>query len=290
MLRLLLHSLRPKQWTKNLLLFAGVIFSQRLFYTSDLIRSIAAFILFCAISGGLYLANDIKDLNNDRAHPLKRSRPLASGQLALFPAIITAVVLIPVSLVFCFQLSVSFGWVALSYVLLSLCYSFLLKHLVILDVMVISLGFVLRAVAGAVVVNVSISSWLLVCTIFLALFLALNKRRHELVLLGDEAKKHRKNLMEYSPFLLDLMITMVSACTLMAYALYTKSDETIQKFGSRNLVFTLPFVIYGIFRYLYLVHQKGLGGSPEQILLKDKELIIDILLWILVTAFFIYLE
>ncbi|MBN2105300.1 decaprenyl-phosphate phosphoribosyltransferase [bacterium] len=289
MLRLLLYSLRPRQWTKNLLLFAGVIFGQCLFSAPHLIRSVTAFVLFCAISGGLYLVNDIKDLSNDRAHPLKKDRPLASGRLALFPAIIASVVLIPVSLIFSFLLSASFGWVALSYVLLILCYSFFLKHLVILDVMVISMGFVLRAVAGAAVIGVTISSWLLVCTIFLALFLALNKRRHELVLLGDEAKKHRKNLMEYSPFLLDLMITMVSACTLMAYALYTTSEETIQKFGSRNLVFTLPFVIYGIFRYLYLVHQKGLGGSPEHILLKDKELVINIMLWILVSSVFIYL-
>jgi 4-hydroxybenzoate polyprenyltransferase len=169
-----------------------------------------------------------------------------------------------------------------------LAYSLFLKHVVILDVIVLALGFVMRAIAGAVVIRVSISSWLLVCAVFLALFLALNKRRHELVLLGEDAKTHRKILSEYSSHLLDLMIVIVAACTVMAYALYTTAFETVEKFGTRNLIFTLPFVLYGIFRYLYLVHQKNLGGSPELILLKDRSMQLNLLLYILVVGFILY--
>lgn len=271
------------------MLFAGLIFSKHLFETADILRSLSAFVLFCLLSGGLYLVNDLKDLEKDRAHPSKKKRPLASGKLPVSAAVIASLFLIPGMIVGAFFLNAAFGWITFGYAVLILLYSYGLKNLVILDVLIISIGFVLRAVAGAAVIGVSISSWLLVCTIFLALFLSLNKRRNELTLLGDQAQKHRKNLLEYSTRLLDLMITMVSACALMSYALYTTAEETIHKFGTRNLIFTLPFVIYGIFRYLYLVHQKGLGGSPEQILLEDRELIIDILLWILMTVFFIYI-
>ena len=169
-----------------------------------------------------------------------------------------------------------------------LAYSLFLKRVVILDVIIVALGFVLRAIAGAVVIRVSISSWLLVCAVFLALFLSLNKRRHELVFLGGDAKIHRKILDEYSSHLLDLMIVIVAACTVMAYALYTTASETVEKFGTRNLIFTLPFVLYGIFRYLYLVHQKNLGGSPELILLKDHPMQLNILLYSFVVGFILY--
>jgi 4-hydroxybenzoate polyprenyltransferase len=286
----LIESLRPRQWTKNLLLFAGLIFSQNLFILSDLWRAAAGFALFCVLSGGLYLFNDVVDLEKDRAHPVKKNRPVASGRLSVRAAITGSIILLPGSITLSFLITPQFGWVVMSYALLILAYSLFLKRIVILDVLIISIGFVLRAVAGAAVIQVTFSSWLLVCTIFLALFLALNKRRHELVLLGGEAKRHRKNLVEYSPFLLDLMIAMVSACTLMAYALYTTAEETIQKFGSMDLILTLPFVIYGIFRYLYLVHQRGKGGSPEKVLLEDRELMIDIFLWVIVVGLFIYMK
>jgi 4-hydroxybenzoate polyprenyltransferase len=286
----LIESLRPKQWTKNLLLFAGLIFSQNLFILSDLWRAAAGFVLFCTLSGGLYLLNDVIDIEKDRAHPVKKNRPVASGRLSIKAALTGFVILLPGSIILSFLITSQFGWIVVSYALLTLAYSLFLKNVVIMDVLIISVGFVLRAVAGAAVIQVTISLWLLVCTIFLALFIALNKRRHELVLLGEGAKRHRKNLVEYSTFLLDLMITLVSACTLMAYALYTTSEETIQKFGTKNLILTLPFVIYGIFRYLYLVHQRGKGGSPEKVLLEDRELMIDIFLWIIAIGILIYIK
>ncbi|MFH1941491.1 MAG: hypothetical protein ABIL68_05250 [bacterium] len=185
-------------------------------------------------------------------------------------------------------LNTRFGWIAAAYVVVMLSYTFFLKKVVILDVIVIASGFVLRAVAGAVVIDVSISSWLLVCTIFLALFLGLNKRRHELILLGEDATSHRHILKEYSPYLLDQMISVVTASTVMAYALYTTAAETVEKFGTRNLILTLPFVLYGIFRYLYLVHQKNMGGSPEQIFIKDGAMMLNIVLYLAVVGVILY--
>lgn len=284
----LILSLRPKQWTKNLLVFAGLLFSMNLFHTQSVVKALAAFVLFCILSGTVYVINDLLDLEQDKAHPVKCKRPLASGRLSKKVAVIAVIVLAVGGLVLSFMLNLSFGIVALSYFLLMLGYTLALKHMVILDVIVIAMGFVLRAVAGAMVIHVTISSWLLVCTIFLALFLGLSKRRHEMVLLGDEAKNHRKILGEYSPYLLDQMVAVVTASTVMAYALYTTAPETVEKFQTRNLIFTLPFVLYGIFRYLYLVHQKKMGGSPEMVLLKDKPMITNILLYALTVGFILY--
>jgi 4-hydroxybenzoate polyprenyltransferase len=288
MIVFLIQSLRPRQWSKNTLLFAGVIFSVHLFQIEFLLRAAAGFVLFCILSSAEYLINDLMDLEKDRAHPVKSKRPLASGKVPIPLAIITALILFSGGLYASFRLEINFGWIALFYSIMILAYSLFLKHVVILDVIVLALGFVMRAIAGAVVIRVSISSWLLVCAVFLALFLALNKRRHELVLLGEDAKTHRKILSEYSSHLLDLMIVIVAACTVMAYALYTTAFETVEKFGTRNLIFTLPFVLYGIFRYLYLVHQKNLGGSPELILLKDRSMQLNLLLYILVVGFILY--
>ncbi len=253
-----------------------------------MLRAAAGFVLFCILSSAEYLVNDLMDLEKDRAHPVKSKRPLASGKVSIPLVIVTALILFAGGLYASFRLEINFGWIALFYSIMILAYSLFLKHVVILDVIVLALGFVLRAIAGAVVIRVSISSWLLVCAVFLALFLALNKRRHELVLLGGDAKIHRKILSEYSSHLLDLMIVIVAACTVMAYALYTTAFETVEKFGTRNLIFTLPFVLYGIFRYLYLVHQKNLGGSPELILLKDRSMQLNLLLYILVVGFILY--
>jgi 4-hydroxybenzoate polyprenyltransferase len=288
MIVLLIQSLRPKQWTKNILLFAGIIFSVHLFQIESLLRAVAGFVLFCILSSAEYLINDLMDLGKDRAHPVKSKRPLASGKVPIPLAIVTALVLFSGGLYASFLLETGFGWIALFYSLMILAYSFFLKRVVILDVIIVALGFVLRAIAGAVVIRVSISSWLLVCAVFLALFLALNKRRHELVLLGGDAKIHRKILGEYTPYLLDQMVAVVTASTVMAYALYTTASETVEKFGTRNLIFTLPFVLYGIFRYLYLVHQKNLGGSPELILLKDRPMQLNLLLYIFVVGFILY--
>jgi 4-hydroxybenzoate polyprenyltransferase len=275
----LLRSLRPAQWTKNLILFAGLIFGQRLFHLDAVIDAVAAFAIFCALSGVVYLVNDVRDRDADRTHPLKSQRPIAQGVVAVNVALATATVLGVVALAGAFALSVPFGLVALGYVVLLGFYSFTVKHVVILDVLTIALGFVLRAIAGAVAVGVPFSSWLLLCTLLLALFLGLSKRRAELVALGDGASTHRRSLAEYSPHLLDQMIGVVTASTLLAYAFYTISSDTVQKFGTEHLIFTVPFPLYGIFRYLYLVHQRQGGGNPADALLNDRPLLICIAFW-----------
>jgi 4-hydroxybenzoate polyprenyltransferase len=247
-----------------------------------------AFIIFCLLSGSVYTLNDLLDVKQDRTHPKKSQRPLASGKLQPPIAIVSGSILVLLSLANAFWLNTNFGFIALGYFILQIAYSTVLKHIVILDVLAVSIGFVLRAIAGAEVINVPISSWLLVCTILLALFLSLGKRRHEIILLEDNAANHRKILYEYSPALLDQMISVVTASTVVAYALYTMSAETINKFQTDNLKFTIPFVLYGIFRYLYLIHQKSEGGSPEKILLNDRPLLINIILYLLTVWFFTY--
>jgi 4-hydroxybenzoate polyprenyltransferase len=284
----LLLSLRPSQWTKNLFLFAGLIFGQRLLDPSAVITSLAAFAVFCALSGVVYLINDVADRKADRQHPLKRHRPIASGQVPAGLALGTAVTLAVVSLGVAFWLRFEFGVVAASYVALLSMYSGPLKHVVIVDVLTIAIGFALRAAAGAVVLNIAIGHWLLIVTVLGALFLALSKRRHELVLLADGATSHRRILQEYSPYLLDQMISVVTASTLVAYAIYTVSPDIIQKFGTDKLGLTLPFPLYGIFRYLYLVHQKAGGGSPSDMLLNDRPLLACVALWAVAVVLIIY--
>ena len=280
--------MRPRQWSKNLILFAALIFSQSLFQLTMLRDNIIAFIIFCFLSGSVYTLNDLIDLEQDRNHPKKSKRPLASGKLKPSTAIISGIILVTLSLISAFCLNTNFAWIALSYFILQIAYSTLLKHIVILDVLTVSAGFVLRAIAGGEVIEVPISSWLLICTILLALFLALGKRRHELILLEENAVNHRKILYEYSPGLLDQMISVATASTVIGYALYTMSAETVKKFQTDNLKYTIPFVLYGIFRYLYLIHQRQEGGSPEKILLNDKPLIINIILYLFTIWLFIY--
>jgi len=284
----LILSLRPSQWTKNLFLFAGLIFGQRLLDRSAVITSIAAFAVFCALSGVVYLINDVADRKADRQHPLKRNRPIASGQVPVPLAIGTAATLAVLSLGVAFWLRFEFGIVAAAYVALLSIYSGPLKHIVILDVLTIAIGFALRAAAGAVVLHIAIGHWLLIVTVLGALFLALSKRRHELVLLADGATNHRRILQEYSPYLLDQMISVVTASTLVAYAIYTVSPDIIQKFGTDKLGLTLPFPLYGIFRYLYLVHQKEGGGSPSDMLLNDRPLLACVALWAVAVVLIIY--
>jgi 4-hydroxybenzoate polyprenyltransferase len=284
----LFSSLRPGQWTKNLLVFAGLLFGRRLFDAAAVADAAAAFAIFCALSGAVYLVNDIADRDIDRRHPLKAQRPLASGALPVSVAVIAAVVLVVGGLAGAFVISPQFGCVAAGYLALLVLYSLTLKHIVILDVLTIAIGFVLRAVAGAFAIDVEISQWLLVCTILLALFIALAKRRHELVLLADGATGHRPILGEYSAYLLDQMIAVVAASTLVAYIFYTISPETQEKFGTALLELTIPFPIYGIFRYLYLVHRREGGGSPAELLLTDRPLLTCVALWALSVAFIIY--
>jgi 4-hydroxybenzoate polyprenyltransferase len=285
----LVRTMRPSQWTKNLILFAGLIFAQQLFVVNSFLKTVLAFGLFCLLSSAIYIINDIQDVERDRAHPLKSKRPIAAGQLSIRAAALAAGGLTLAAIGLSFWLDRELGYTAVLYFLLLWGYSLYLKQLVILDVLAIAIGFVLRAIAGAVVIDVEFSSWLLLCTILLALFLGLSKRRHELILLGDNAHSHRKILQEYSPHLLDQMIGVVTASTLMAYALYTMADETQAKFGTSYMIVTIPFVIYGIFRYLYLIHQKDEGGSPTTILVSDKPILINVLLWAVVSVLLIYI-
>ena len=284
----LLVSLRPDQWTKNLLVFAGLLFGQRLLDKPSVERALGAFAVFCALSGVVYLINDIIDRERDRQHPLKSRRPIASGDLNVGLAAGAAAVLGGGALAASLLLGGHFATIAVAYVALLALYSGVLKHMVILDVLTLSIGFVLRAVAGAVAVDVEISRWLLVCTILLALFVALAKRRHELVLLADGAVNHRKILGEYSPYLLDQMIAVVTASTLIAYIFYTISPETEQKFGTHWLWLTIPFPLYGIFRYLYLVHRREGGGSPAELLITDRPLLACVAMWGIAVTLLIY--
>ncbi len=286
-------SLRPSQWTKNLIVFAGLLFGQRgatpAFLVPEAIgQAIAAFAIFCILSGVVYLINDVADREKDRLHPRKRFRPIASGAISPTTAIGTAVVLTVLALGAAWFLRPAFALVSLTYVALLALYSGPLKHIVIIDVLTIAIGFVLRAVAGAVAIDIRIDHWLLILTILLALFLALSKRRHELVMLADGATGHRPILGEYSPYLLDQMIAVVTASTLVTYVISTVSEETVRKYHTDYLGLTLVFPLYGIFRYLYLVHQKEGGGSPSDMLLNDRPLLACVALWALSVAGIIY--
>jgi 4-hydroxybenzoate polyprenyltransferase len=285
---LLLISLRPEQWTKNLFVFAGLLFGHRLFDGGSVLLAFGAFAIFCALSGAVYLFNDVADRAADRAHPLKRHRPIASGELSPRAALVTAGVLGAAALQSAVLLRPALALVAGAYLAILLLYTTALKHVVIVDVLAIAAGFVLRAVAGAVAVDVPISQWLLVCTTLLALFLALSKRRHELTLLNDTATDHRRILEEYSPYLLDQMVGVVTASTLVAYAIYATSSETAGRLGTDRLGLTIPFVLYGIFRYLYLVHQKRGGGSPATLLLSDRPLLACVALWVISVVLILY--
>jgi 4-hydroxybenzoate polyprenyltransferase len=284
----LLLSLRPGQWTKNLVIFAGLLFGKRLFDAAAVLDAMSAFAVFCVLSGAVYLVNDIADRDSDRQHPLKARRAVASGALPVTVAAAAAILLGAAGLAAAYLVGREFAAVAAAYVALQLLYSRPLKHIIIIDVLTIAIGFVLRAVAGALAVQVEISHWLLVCTILLALFIALAKRRHEIVLLGGDATSHRPILGDYTSYLLDQMIGVVTASTLIAYVFYTISPETQAKFGTPWLGLTIPFPLYGIFRYLFLVHQREGGGSPADLLLTDRPLLACVALWALAVALIIY--
>ncbi len=285
-----LRSMRPAQWTKNLFVFAALIFAQKFFSWPLLLKTLAAFVVFCVVSGALYILNDLRDRGEDRAHPKKSQRPIARGDVAPAEALIVFVLLSVAGLGVAFLLHPHFLAAVAAYFLLQVAYSLKLKQVVILDIFVIAFGFVIRVVAGGLVIEVPISSWLLICTTLLALLLAMGKRRHELVLLDNKAADHRPILKEYSAYLLDQMIAVVTASTLIAYCLYTISPETVQKFGTDHLIWTAGFVLYGIFRYLYLVHLRGQGGSPEELIIQDKPLLFNILFWIGSVILIIYLR
>jgi len=286
----LLRSLRPQQWTKNFFLFAALVFSLNVTVIPYVLKTLAAFAVFCLLSSAQYLVNDVLDYAEDRMHPKKSLRPIASDRVPRRQAVLMAILLSLVALVWAYSLNPAFFIAAAAYLVLLFAYSLKLKHVVILDMFIIAAGFVIRVVAGGLVIDVPLSSWLLICTTLLALFIAMTKRRHELVLLEDNASSHRPILKEYSPYLLDQMISVVTASTVIGYCLYTVSAETVEKFGTANLIYTTPFVLYGIFRYLYLVHQKGKGGSPEELLLKDRPLFLAVVFWIASAVAILYFK
>src|SRR5213594_820850 len=285
----LLESLRPGQWVKNGFVFAALIFSRSLTdWHRNLIVTLAA-LFFALISSAVYLLNDILDAPEDRNHPVKRRRPVASGRLSVRTAAWASGLLACTSLAGAWVLDHRFFWVMVSYAGINIVYSWLLKRLVLLDAFVVAAGFVFRVVAGGVVIQVQISSWLIVCTTMVALFLALCKRRHELVILGEEAADHRPILADYSPYFLDQLISIVTASTVMSYALYTLSPDVRAKFPGKRLELTIPFVLFGVFRYLFLVHQKERGGDPARVLVSDPVLISVVLMWAAVVILIIYL-
>ena len=264
--------MRPHQWYKNLVLFVSIIFSLNIQNLQMWSIATSAFFIFCLISGGEYIINDIIDREKDRNHPKKQKRPIASGILKLNHALLFAIILIIGGLIASYFINIQFMILSISYVLLILLYSLILKHIIIVDMLVISIGFVIRAIAGGVAINVFISPWLIVCTFLVALFLAIAKRRHEVVLLGDEGKNHRKILSDYSTMVLDQMMSIATAALIISYSMYT--------FLSNNyyMMLTIPFAIYGIFRYLLLVHLSNFGGEAEM-LFKDRGMQICIALW-----------
>ncbi len=274
----LLKTMRPKQWTKNTFIFAALLFDHKLFAPGPLLRTIAAFILFSMLSSAVYLINDVADMESDRQHPKKRHRPLAAGVISAHTAIVTAIVLAVVAIAASFALLPALGATATAYFVTMVLYSFWLKHIVIIDVMTIAVGFLLRVFAGVVVVHVAqFSPWLYVCTTLLALFIGINKRRNELTLLAGDASNHRRILDDYNLAFIDEMSSMITASTLVAYAFYTFSAPNLPQ--NHLMMLTIFFVIYGLMRYLYLIHVKGVGGAPDELLLDDKPLLASVMLW-----------
>ncbi len=293
--KLYISALRPKQWIKNLIVLAPLIFSRNLFRLEMAKLSLVALGVFCLLSGAVYVFNDIVDYRRDRAHPVKQNRPIASGRIPKKGALAFGVVVAAVGLSIAVWTDTSFFWVCLAYTGLMILYSLGLKHMVVLDVLIISIGFVLRAMAGVEILKdtdsgVVMSPWLLVCTLFLALFLGFSKRRNELDLLAHKAGLHRKSLEDYSKEFLDAMIAVVTAATVIAYAIYTIWPGTVEKFNTGNLIYTVPFVVFGLFRYMYLVIMKNEGGSPSEILVSDAPLVIDIVLWVCVAGLVLYIS
>ncbi|MEA3401170.1 MAG: decaprenyl-phosphate phosphoribosyltransferase [Armatimonadota bacterium] len=284
----LIRCMRPWQWTKNLLVFAALIFAGMMTERWAVLTAVEAFALFCMVSSSVYLINDIRDAEEDRNHPEKCTRPIASGDLSPTTAGVAAAVLVVVGIGGSFAINVGLGSTTSGYFGLQMLYQFVLKEKVILDVFAIAGGFVLRAVAGAEAIEVVISPWLLICTLLLALFLGLGKRRGEILLLDEGARGHRSTLGKYSVEMLDQLIAVVAAATLMSYCLYTISERTVQQMGDTRLMYTIPFVIYGLFRYFYLMHRQGAGGAPERTLLTDRPLLANVAVYALTAALLIY--
>jgi 4-hydroxybenzoate polyprenyltransferase len=292
-LRYLLKTMRPRQWSKNLLVYLPFVFTLRQYwqpFSREMFEffavATAAFVLFCMLSSVIYLINDLVDIDKDRSHPTKRLRPLPSGQLKPSQALGAVVVLLAIAIPLSFLLDFWFGITAVGYVAMMLSYSFFLKNIVIIDVFTLAAGFVFRVLAGALALHVPPSAWIFVCTMLLALFIGFSKRRHELMLLEGNATSHRLILKEYTAEVLDEMIAVTTASFVMAYSLYTFTAENLPK--NHQMMLTIPFALYIVFRLLYLVHVKHEGGSPEELILRDKPLFGSIVLWAVAVLIIFY--
>lgn len=284
----LLRSLRPTQWAKNLFVLAPAVFAGVLLDEKIAVRVALALLAFCFASSSVYLINDLRDREEDRRHPLKKNRPLAAGTLSVPAAVGAVVVLAGAAAAISSYLGLPFALILGGYLLLNLLYTLWLKHMVILDVMAISMGFVLRVEAGAEASGVAVSRWLFLCTTFLALFLAFSKRRHEITLLASQASGQRRVLEQYSPAFLDQMINVVTASSVVSYALYAVAPETVQKYHTYDLVYTIPMVLYGIFRYLYLMYQQPGERNPTEAILRDPPFLINMALWGAAVVWIVY--
>ena len=284
-----IRAVRPEQWTKNVLVFAALVFGLRLFDLDSVIRAMGAFVAFCAACSAVYLLNDVRDLERDRLHPQKRLRPIAAGSISVGAALGAACVLAAGALLLAFRLTPSLAGIVLAYLVMNFGYSLGLKHVVILDTILIATGFVLRAVGGAAAIAVEISPWLVACTFMAALFLALGKRRAEIAAL-EGAGAHRPVSLAYSVDLLDQLMTVVAAAALLAYCFYTLSPEVRERFGLEHLEVTVPFVVYGLFRYLYVVRKTGLAQDPTRAIVADRPVLLTILLWGAAVIALLYLQ
>lgn len=289
MLRSIVQSLRVYQWTKNLLVIAPLIFAKQLHIPGQVEHSLAAFIAFCLAASATYLFNDLRDIEKDRMHPEKRNRPLASGAISPLTAWILLAALLAAAMLIAVEIRQEFLYALLAYVALTVSYSLLLKHLIIIDVLTLALGFVLRAMAGAIALDVKYSNWLIVCTLFLAMFLALSKRRHEILVLDEGARNHRRVLLHYTVPYLDQLILVVAGGAVITYTIYTCSPEVIQRLHTDKLYMTLPLVIYGLFRYLFLVQNRDAGGDPSAMLLRDPGIAGVVVLWAAACGAIIYM-
>ena len=287
-MKCILMSMRPDQWIKNLLVLAPLIFSKNIYLFSKDLKVLGAVVLFSLVSGCIYMFNDIFDLEKDKNHPIKCKRPLASGKIKKSSLIYSIVIIFSLVIILSFKLEILFGVIIVVYFLLNLLYSIALKKVVILDVMIVAFGFYLRILAGGVVIDVYPSQWLSLCTILLSLFLVFSKRRHELVVLENKSNLHREVLNYYSKYFIDQMISIVTSLTIITYIMYTISEKAVNYFGTENLIYTNIFVLYGIFRYLYLVYKEKKGGDPIKLILSDKSILINIVFWALSIYIIIY--
>lgn len=275
--------LRPKQWIKNLFVFAALLFSGNIYKAGYIMSAAAAFAVFCITSSAVYIFNDLLDVEKDRKHPRKRNRPLASGALKKEEAVVLMLLMLPVAVYIGFRINNYFGLIIMLYLINNLLYTLYVKHMVILDVMSIALGFILRVTGGAVAIKVAISPWLLLCTLLLSLFLGFSKRRNELIILQEDAQSHRAILEHYSPSFIDSMLAIITASTVISYSMYT-----FFAYEDKYLMVTILFVLYGIFRYQYLIYNRNMGESPEELVLTDKPLLFNILLWIITSIAILY--